>query len=349
MGAASSLSACCGSRERLAGLPDLQLSEAVICGRRTTLVSLEHLNVNVPSWSQDNDVFWCKALGFAKDQRVDTVCRNIQESGGTMKGLVWANAGVQQLHMPLGEPPPESSQSPAGVLGVAYENIAGVKASLKFWSVPFIDVSGNVSKVGSLAPAALEVKSPTGVRIHIHSIDKRAWLTPHGWMDCQSAAKEGVGLPSDSPSVCMGIPYIRLHCNSGTAAALCRFYDAVFSTGAELRQGSLGDECWVPIGTDQWLIYEEQKPGELVPYDGYHVAIYINGFVEAYRKAKALGVVWNNPRFPQFSYDVEEDSIKHNEFRILRLLDPKDGKELLKMEHEVRSLAHPGFCARAWI
>eukprot|EP00931_Biecheleriopsis_adriatica_P090151 TRINITY_DN64181_c0_g1_i1.p1 TRINITY_DN64181_c0_g1~~TRINITY_DN64181_c0_g1_i1.p1 ORF type:complete len:362 (+),score=49.79 TRINITY_DN64181_c0_g1_i1:42-1088(+) len=348
MGAAHSLRACCGSRWSNTGLPDLQLTEAAACGRKTTLVSLEHLNVNVPSWSSANDVFWCKALGFAKDQRADAVCKNAQMTGGTMKGLMWINAGLQQCHMPLGEAPPDDSQSPSGMLGVAYEDVAALKASLQSCSVPFTDLQGQM-QIGSLEPAALELKSPTGVRVHVHSIKKRAWLTPRGWMDCESATAEGVGLPSDRPSICMGIPYIRLHCLAGTAAGLCRFYDAVFSTTAELRQGRHGNECWVPIGKEQWLIYEEVKPGESVPYDGYHVAIYINSFVEAYRQARALGVVWNNPRFPHLTYDTEEDSIRHNEFRVLQVLDPKDGTELIKMEHEVRSLAHPGFCARAWI
>jgi len=145
----------------------------------------------------------------------------------------------------------------------------------------------------------------------------------------------------------MGMPYIRLQCPAGSSPGLARFYRHVFATESEFRKGSEGEECWVPIGAGQWLVYQEVA-GE-VPYDGYHIAIYVNCFVNAYRAAKALGLVWNNPRFPNLTYDSEEDATRHHEFRILKLVDPQSSEVLCEVEHEIRALSHGGFCAKAWL
>ena len=45
----------------------------------------------------------------------------------------------------------------------------------------------------------------------------------------------------------------------------------------------------VPIGASQWLIYREAQRGETIPYDGYHIAIYINDFLGAYRISVLVG------------------------------------------------------------
>ena len=143
------------------------------------------------------------------------------------------------------------------------------------------------------------------------------------------------------------MPYIRLQCPVGSTEGLARFYKHVFDTQSEFRQGAEGLECWVPIGVGQWLIYQEIAAE--VPYDGYHIAIYVNRFVSAYRAARGLGIVWNNPRFPNLTYDSEDDAIRHHEFRILKMVDPESSQVLCEVEHEIRALSHGGFCAKAWL
>ena len=64
--------------------------------RATSLISLEHLNANVPTWNSELEVFWMKGLGFASDSRAEEVCSRVKAHGGSLEGLVWANAGLQQ-------------------------------------------------------------------------------------------------------------------------------------------------------------------------------------------------------------------------------------------------------------
>lgn len=64
--------------------------------RVTSLISLEHLNVNVPAWNSELEIFWMKGLGFAADSRAEEVCNRVKAHGGSLQGLVWANAGLQQ-------------------------------------------------------------------------------------------------------------------------------------------------------------------------------------------------------------------------------------------------------------
>ncbi|CAK9077054.1 unnamed protein product [Durusdinium trenchii] len=320
--------------------------------RVTSLISLEHLNVNVPAWNSELEIFWMKGLGFAADSRAEEVCNRVKAHGGSLQGLVWANAGLQQVHMPVGEPSPMESQSPPGFLGLAYSDIKALRSNLKALSIDWCEVwSQETVQLKELGPPALKVKSPTGVTFVIHAVKSlNSWLTPEGWMDQKELQEQNVSLPSSTPSVCLGIPYMRFMCPAGTAAGLARFYEEIFCTQAELKKGfGSVEECWVPVGASQWLIYREAQPGEAVPYDGYHIAIYINHFVDAYRRAKERQLVWNNPRFPNTTYDTEDLAVKHSEFRILKLVDPMSGEILCEVEHEIRAASHPGFCAKEWL
>ena len=330
-------------------LPDLDLKLPIGSGRITTLVSLEHLNVNVPEWDSLNHSFWLKGLGLVLDSRAQSVCDAVQSSGGSMKGLVWANAGLQQIHMPLGEPPPVEAQKPPGVVGLAFGDIMGLRATLRTAQVNFapVPLKDQMSNVAGIGPAALQCTSPTGVKIYAHGMRVESWLTPRGWYECEAARNEQLGLPSEQASVCMGIPYIRLQCPVASTEGIARFYQQVFDTKSEFRKGAEGTECWVPIGAGQWLIYQEIA-GE-IPYDGYHIAVYVNRFVDAYRAAQRLKIVWNNSRFPHLTYDSEEDAVRHCEFRILKLVDPETSQVLCEVEHEIRALSHGGFCAKAWL
>eukprot|EP00438_Fugacium_kawagutii_P020199 Skav207616 [mRNA] locus=scaffold1878:131781:134954:+ [translate_table: standard] len=365
MGAVVSLlpslpSGCMGRDKKI--LHDLKLKLPPERGTtNTTLLSLEHLNVNVPAWNSELEIFWMKGLGFALDSRADEVCSRVQAKGGSLKGLVWANAGLQQIHMPIGEPPPMESQTIPGFVGLAYSDIVGdrgLRSNLKALSIDFSLVSSQETvSMKDIGPPAMKVTSPTGVNFMIHGIRTPGWVTPNGWMSTKDLEAQKVSLPSQSPSVCLGIPYMRFMCPHGTAAAIARFYDDIFCTKAELKKAFNAEECWVPVGASQWIIYREASVGDEIPYDGYHIAIYINNFVDTYRNladaiyvaAKERQLVWNNPRFPNTTYDTEDLAVFHTEFRILKLVDPKTGSLICELEHEIRAASHPQFCAKQWI
>ena len=62
-------------------------------------------------------------------------------------------------------------------------------------------------------------------------------------------------------------------------------------------------------------------------YDGHHFAIYLSDFSSPYRWLLERGLV---------SRDTEA-----HEWRFEWICDPRDGKRLFQVEHEVRSARHP--------
>jgi len=317
----------------------LDMQSTMVQAREASpFVSLEHLNLNVPSWTQELEKFWFDALGFVRDPRAETVFQGIQRTGGTASGLVWANIGLQQIHMPLGEPE-NPSQRGRGELGLGYADLNELTKRLECHSIPCEEVE----KQGPF-PAGIRFESPTGVRLRAQQVTQPL-LGPTEAI----AAPSSVGLPG-GPSLGIGLVYAEFVCGVGVAAAICRFYEQVLVVPAVAADGV----CVVPL-QDQSLIFREVS-GEVEPYDGHHVAVYVGNiskgdtvesFKAMYCRSKEAGLVWNNPRFPMFTYDTLEDAVRFNEFRVKDLVDPLTGKVVYELEHEIRSLAHPGFSCKA--
>ena len=106
----------------------------------------------------------------------------------------------------------------------------------------------------------------------------------------------------------------------------------------------------VRVGYNQQIAFTEAIEGvSLEPYDGHHIAVYVNNFVESYYRLSEDELVWNNPRFPQFKYDTIDDALEHNEFRFLYIVDVDTNEKIFEIEHELRSLSHPSFSCRKWL
>jgi hypothetical protein len=81
----------------------------------------------------------------------------------------------------------------------------------------------------------------------------------------------------------------------------------------------------VRVGTYQELRFTEtDKPQP--EYDNHHIQIYIADFSSPYEWLKARGLV-----------SMETDA---NEWRFQWITDPRDGRKLFQIEHEVRSMKH---------
>jgi catechol-2,3-dioxygenase len=119
----------------------------------------------------------------------------------------------------------------------------------------------------------------------------------------------------------LGIPYVEFDVPVGTCPGITRFYEKVFNCTTTLRKTS----CEINVGRGQTLRFRESK--KKVDYDGHHIAIYVVNFSEphSYLKKKNL---------------ITEESDAH-QYRFLTIIDPKSGKKLFDIEHEVRSLHHP--------
>jgi len=155
-----------------------------------------------------------------------------------------------------------------------------------------------------------------------------------------------VGLPGGT-SLGLGLRSVALAVPPGAASGICAFYQVALGASATLEKGQEGElggrqVCRVAIGFHQELRFEETTD-PIPEYDGHHIAVYVNRFEDLYKRLHHKGLVWNNPRFPQFQYDTLEDALRHREFRFKDLVHPETGKHLYTLEHEVRSLNHPGF------
>jgi hypothetical protein len=108
--------------------------------------------------------------------------------------------------------------------------------------------------------------------------------------------------------------------------------------------------CRIVIGYHQYIQFTEKARSDIpflkadskgvsnsiVSSEGHHIALYASDFVAMYERARARGLNWDNPRFPQFSYGTLEDALKHNEFRVKDIIDPLTGEKVFELEHEIR-------------
>lgn len=252
-----------------------------------------------------------------------------------MQGLVWVNVGLQQLHLPVGEPENGLQKLP-GALGLAFPELSALRWRLEQHGFP-CHVSEDSAAIARFGPA-IEFRSPANdVLIRAHEVQRR--------FSFPEVLVAGVSLPGPQ-SKGLGMAYVELQCAPGSASGICRFYQSVLGVPAVGTSGI----CSVPVG-DQALVFRETL--ELLPdYDGHHVAVYVgnvsNGdlsqsFSGMYLRAHKAGLVYNNPRFPQLRYDSLAEAQRHAEFRVLDIVDPDTGRTVHRLEHEIRSLKHSGF------
>ncbi len=124
----------------------------------------------------------------------------------------------------------------------------------------------------------------------------------------------------------LGMPYVELFCPPGTAAGIVRFYREIIDAPAHLE----GSVARVPVGLAEELRYVETD-AEQIAYDGNHIQVTLADFSGPYRRLLERGLIT----------EESDDS----QYRFLDIVDPTDGRALLRIEHEVRSMRHK-MCAR---
>jgi len=315
------------------------MAEAVA---KTPVLLLDHVNLNAgDDWTPELDAFWFGTLGCVSDPRAEGVSQRIRASGGQQTGLRWVNIGLQQFHMPLGEPEDTTQGMLNGVVGLAFPDLQELAKRLAEANVAFEEAQEEKEGRASglrFCGRALKIQTPTGVHLRLHQAS--SWCAP------ESAAKFSVAQPGGK-SWGLGMPYIEFLCEPGAAAGIARFYQQTLGIPME----EAGGACRMLMQTGQFLLFSEtQEP--IAAYDNHHIAIYIGSiensdisetFSSMYIQCKNAGMVWNNPRFPNMVYDSLEDAQRQGEFRILDMVDPQDGRVVFRLEHEIRSLRHPGF------
>ena len=119
----------------------------------------------------------------------------------------------------------------------------------------------------------------------------------------------------------LGLVYVDFDVPPGTAEGIARFYTEVMKSPASAG----GGRAVVPVGKSQKLMFTETA-APLPEYDGHHIQVYIADFSGPYRWLKERDLI-----------TMETDE---SEWRFQWIVDPRDGRRLFQIEHEVRSLKH---------
>jgi hypothetical protein len=119
----------------------------------------------------------------------------------------------------------------------------------------------------------------------------------------------------------LGLVYVDFDVPQGTVDGIARFYRDVMKAPAKVEK----NRATIGIGKNQYLYFTEAaKPQP--DYDNHHIQIYIADFATPYRWLKERDLV-----------TMETDA---DEWRLQWIVDPRDGRRLFQIEHEVRSMKH---------
>jgi len=324
-----------------------------------SLVSLEHFSVNVGvEWNEDLQTFWFEILEAGEDTRVEEI---LKRQTVDKFPLHWANFGLQQAHLPC-------------VPGGSYENMQGLKTwtntqkirgfvGLEWPAESFCQLVHRLETCDSMG----SLSSAGGLKILAKTDEMVEFTASYGNGFRVTPVKEShyIGpkfpLPADTTkclpgprSIGLGIRYMEYFVPrvGNILRCIAETYEVVL--GAKIRRSADQNMIEVAIGikeNPQFIRFAEKD--EVGPYEGDHFAIYVNDFLPMYGRAKqvriggqksdkTVSIVWNNPVLTM-KYDTLEQVKQLNEFRFKDFLDLNTGEVVYQLEHEVRSLAHPGF------
>ena len=119
----------------------------------------------------------------------------------------------------------------------------------------------------------------------------------------------------------LGLAYVDFDVPPGAAEGIARFYNEVMEAPATASKG----RAVVRIGKHQKVMFTETKAKQ-PEYDGHHIQVYIADFSKPYKWLLERGLI-----------TMETDEA---EWRFQWIVDPKDGRKLFQIEHEVRSMKH---------
>jgi hypothetical protein len=119
----------------------------------------------------------------------------------------------------------------------------------------------------------------------------------------------------------LGLAYVDFDVPEGTAEGIARFYNEIMRVPARFDKNRTS----VNVGRDQHLYFTETA-APLPEYDNHHIQVYIADFASPYHWLKERDLI-----------SMETDA---EEWRFQWITDPRDGRKLFQIEHEVRSMKH---------
>jgi hypothetical protein len=119
----------------------------------------------------------------------------------------------------------------------------------------------------------------------------------------------------------LALAYVDFDVPQGAAEGIARFYNEIMRAPARFNKNRTS----VSIGRDQRLFFTETAEPQ-PEYDNHHIQVYIADFATPYHWLKERGLI-----------NMETDA---EEWRFQWITDPRDGRKLFQIEHEVRSMKH---------
>ena len=209
------------------------------------IVSLEHVNVLVPD-QQMATAFYISTLGLTRDPYMMTGL-----------GVMWANIGRNQLHLPT-----RGTQVLRGHTGLVIGDYAALPTRLK--AAP--DMLKGSKFAWKQRNDRIDVTCPWGNRYRCFPPDGR--FGP----------------------MAMGMPYVCFDVPRGKADAIARFYAEIIGAPATLGEFDDAPAARVCAGAGQELIFRE-KGGKHAAFDGHHIQVYIADFSGPHRQLAARGLI----------------------------------------------------------
>jgi hypothetical protein len=212
-----------------------------------------------------------------------------------MPGLenMWINIGQQQFHLPTGRP--QVLRGHVGLVVPDFDELPG--------------------RLAAVQPAL------AGTRFEYAVEDKHVRVVSP-WGNVIRCHPPGPAFGD----MTLGMPYVELAVEPGTAGGIVRFYQAALGASAAVVRNGEGTAARVTVGPRQELVFRETR--EAIPsYDGHHVQIYIANFSGPHRWLGERGLVTEESNWYQY--------------RFQDIVEPETGRVLFTLEHEVRSLLSP--------
>jgi hypothetical protein len=124
----------------------------------------------------------------------------------------------------------------------------------------------------------------------------------------------------------LGIPYVEFLVPVGHAAGIANFYSEVIGCHTRCESARAAQVAIVKVGRAQYLRFRETEE-KIREYDGHHLQLYLVDFSTPHRYLNERGLIMQ-----------ESDQYQ---YRFKDIVDPKDGRLLHTLEHEIRSVTHP--------
>jgi hypothetical protein len=191
--------------------------------------------------------YYVTGLGLTRDPFLNTGAR-----------LMWVNVGVNQFHLPTGEP-----DILRGITGLVVPDHAALLDRLTQIRKPLDGTKFAFRESND----CVETVCPWGNRINVHAPDE-----------------------SRFGRIVLGMPYIVFDVRPGTAERIARFYREVMGALVAVLENGGGREARVQVGENQyWYFRETDEPEK--PYDRHHAQVYLTNFSDPYRRLQELGLI----------------------------------------------------------